>query len=73
MQSLPVSSSLIQTAAYDESAQSLLITFTSGAKWAYGDASQPFTATDMADFLGAPSQGAYFLNSIKGTFPERRA
>lgn len=73
MQTIPVSSSLIAGAAYDDEAQSLVITFKSGARWAYGDAGQPFTQSDADAFAAAPSAGSYFLSSIKGSWPERRA
>lgn len=72
MQTIAVSSSLIAGAAYDEERQVLLITFKSGAKWQYGDAGQPFTADDAAQFEGAASKGKHFLEQIKGVYPERR-
>ena len=72
MQQIPVSSSLIASAAYDDQAMALSITFKSGATWAYGNAAQPFTAQDLADFRSAGSQGKHFLQLIKGSYPERR-
>jgi KTSC domain len=66
---IPVSSSLIAQAAYDDEAQELTIVFKSnGAKWHYSGVSQ-----DEADsFAGAGSAGQYFLQNIKGQHPERR-
>ena len=72
MRMLPVSSSLIAGAEYDDSAQVLLVTFRSGARWAYGDAGRPFTAEDVDAFESASSKGAWFLQAVKGQFPERR-
>lgn len=73
MQQIPLSSSLIASAAYDEQAQQLIVVFKSGARWAYGDASQPFTPDDVAALEGASSKGQWLLQQIKGNWPERRA
>lgn len=73
MRQIPITSSLIVGAAYDEASQQLAVTFKSGATWLYGDAIQPFTEQDAEAFEGASSKGQHFLNSIKGSFPERRA
>lgn len=69
MQEIPVSSSLIARAAYDAEAQELYLTFKSnGARWVYSTVDQ---ATADA-FAGASSAGQFFLQSIKGAYPERR-
>ena len=72
MQQIPTSSSLIVSASYDEQQQVLTVTFKSGASWAYGDASQPFTQSDADMFTGAVSKGKWFLEQIKDSFPARR-
>lgn len=73
MQTIPVSSSLIAAAQYDEAMQELHITFQkSGARWIYGDAAQPFTQADADALASAASAGQWFLQQIKGRWPERR-
>lgn len=72
MQTIPISSSLLRAAVYDEERQELSLTFKSGARWIYGNAAQPFTQNDFDAFTGATSQGQHFLQSIKGSWPERR-
>ena len=72
MQQIPVSSSLIRSAAYDSERHELAVTFASGATWIYGNASQPFTSEDAMAFAGAGSKGQWFLGNIKGQWPERR-
>lgn len=73
MQAVPVSSSLLSGAQYDEENQQLHLTFKSGARWVYGDASRPFTPADLDEFTGAESAGKHFLQNIKGAWPEKRA
>ncbi|MDE2103793.1 MAG: KTSC domain-containing protein [Patescibacteria group bacterium] len=73
MVEIPVSSSLILAAAYDDVAQELHVTFKNGARWIYGNSVRPFTAEDAALFEGAASKGQWFLQQIKGQWPERRA
>ena len=70
---IPISSSLIAAADYDEQRQELVITFRSGARWVYGSEAQPFTPDDADAFLSAGSKGKWFLEQIKGQWPERRA
>lgn len=72
MQSLPITSSLLTAAQYDEEKQQLRLTFKSGSSWLYGDAARPFTQADLDGFTGASSAGKYFLENIKGQYPERR-
>ena len=73
MQVIPVSSSLLSGAKYDEEKQQLHLTFKNGATWIYGDASRPFSQADADEFTGAESHGKHFLQAIKGNWPERRA
>ena len=70
---IPISSSLIAAADYDEQRQELAITFKSGARWVYGSEAQPFTPDDADAFLSSGSKGKWFLEQIKGQWPERRA
>lgn len=71
---IPIASSLILQAQYDDERQELLLTFRSnGHRWAYGSPSRPFTPADAEAFESAGSAGQWFLNSIKGQWPERRA
>ena len=70
---IPITSSLIAAADYDPQKQELAITFKSGARWAYGSEAQPFTQEDADSFAGASSKGQWFLQQIKGQWPERRA
>ena len=65
---IPVSSSLLIGAEYDGDAQELRLTFKTGARWAYGN----FSESDAEEFEGAGSKGQWFLQNIKGSFPERR-
>ena len=69
---IPISSSLIAAADYDEQRQELVITFRSGARWVYGSEAQPFTPDDADAFLSAGSKGRYFLDQIRDVFPARR-
>ena len=69
---IPISSSLIAAADYDEKRQELAVTFKSGAKWIYGNETQPFTPDDADAFLSAGSKGRYFLDQIRDVFPARR-
>ena len=73
MRTIPLSSSLIAGAAYDDARQELHVTFKSGARWVYGSETQPFTAEDVDALEGATSKGQWFLQNIKGAYPERRA
>ena len=73
MQAIPVSSSLIRSAIYDEEKHELTVVFSIGATWIYGNQAQPFMADDAAEFAGAASKGKWFLERVKGQFPERRA
>ena len=61
---IPITSSLIAAADYDPQKQEIAITFKSGARWIYGNETQPFTQADADSFAGASS---------KGQWPERRA
>ena len=70
---IPISSSLIAAADYDEKRQELAVTFKSGARWIYGNETRPFTPDDADAFLSAGSKGKWFLEQIKGQWPERRA
>ena len=69
---IPISSSLIAAADYDEKRQELVITFKSGARWIYGNETRPFTPDDADAFLSAGSKGRYFLDQIRDVFPARR-
>ena len=73
MQDIPVSSSLIAAASYDAEMQELALTFKSGARWIYGNGAQPFTQEDADAFASASSAGKWFLEMIKGQWPERPA
>ena len=73
MRTLSIDSSLLSGAQHDEENQQLHLTFKSGAKWIYGDASRPFTQADADELEGADSHGKHFLGVIKGNWPERRA
>ena len=67
-------SSLIARAEYDAERGELHITFKSnGARWIYGGPPRPFTPEDASLFAGAASAGQWFLQAVKGQFPERRA
>lgn len=67
---IPVSSSLLTSAAYDDEAQELHLTFKSnGARWVYKDVPQ----SEADAFASAVSPGGYFLSQIKGQYTERRA
>lgn len=68
METIPTNSSLLAGAAYDADRQELVLTFKSGATWAYGN----FSPEDLEDFRSAGSQGSHFLQHIKGSYPERR-
>ncbi len=61
-------SSMISQADYDSDAGELIITFKSnGARHAYKAPEDEFAA-----LVAAPSAGKYFLDAIRGQFPERR-
>ena len=67
-QPFTLASSLLRGGSYDPDAQELRLTFKSGQTWAYAGVPQ-----DEVDALtSASSAGAYFLASIKGSYPERR-
>ena len=72
MRQIPVTSSMIAAAAYDDERQELVLTFKSGATWRYGSETRPFTPEDVDRFEGASSAGQHFLQDIKGQWPERR-
>jgi hypothetical protein len=71
MQQLPITSSLIQSLAYDEEHGELHVVFKSNqAHWIYGDAGQP-VPQEEAEAVQSGG-GSYFLANVRGAYPERR-
>lgn len=68
MKTIPISSSNISGAEYDEISQQLYVTFNSGVRYRYDGVDQE----TVDEFQGAPSAGGYLHDSIKGSFPATR-
>lgn len=68
MQSIPIDSSMIRAASYDEASQELHITFKNGARYVYSSVPQ-----EEADALAsAESAGSYFISAIRDAYVARR-
>lgn len=65
MEYTAVASSNINGVAYAEEAQELFVEFKGGARYRYDGVSPE----EYADFMGAPSKGAYFASNIKDSYP----
>ena len=66
MERQPISSSNIVSAGYDAVTQTLELEFKGGIVWQYPSVPEYM----WFEFLGAPSQGKYFLSQIRPMFGE---
>jgi hypothetical protein len=64
----PLESKLLAAAAYDAPRRRLYLRFHSGEVYRYFT----FAAEQYQEFLGAESQGKYFLSHIRNQFPYER-
>ena len=64
MERQPISSSNIVSAGYEPATQTLEVEFKNGAVWQYMN----FPEYMWFEFLGAPSQGKYFMSQIRPRF-----
>jgi len=62
---VPVASSNVAAAGYDDESQELVVEFTSGSIYRYSGA--PRSALDA--MLNSPSPGSYFARHIRNAYP----